>query len=800
MANALQILSANLLCVVCTKDEATVFCICNLKQAVFCSSCSATHCQVPTTSPHLVLPIRFYEEARVPSRMKRLTAFAFCKEDFEGQNRDVLHWKERFTCEIDKLRKRLNSYQQSVETSFDSLHQCLSQSVGEGIQEVTANLDNPSPVFVSAVAEQLWSTQAHSTLLRCVTDFGQLFGELEERLSRTKVICRVECRGILREFEEGEIVLQREGSQHSQVAHTSPLESRLHACPWVFLSSFTVILLAAALCHSTASYDTVTYSNGDRYEGGRRRLASAEGAVCEGLWTDDHFTGCGQCWLSNGTNRIGQFKEGQLHGYGIQKEANSMFFGEFEEGQRRGIGVLYKSEREITVGNWTIEGLQGQGLELMLTEVRWGSYESGQLHGNATNIDMNGIRYEGGWRRGQKQGKGVEFYPAEHFTGLWNQDNIIPNGVYNYSDEYRLRYEKKTNARNRKRAKTSFELSASLLAECWLHMVGPVNNSEGVYEGQVSRQAQRHGYGVQRYAESGDLYEGSWRQGWRWGQGRLVLRAGQICEGMWERDEFTGWGSCVYANETSVKGQWQAGKLHGIAQIHAQNNVTMGEYEANRAHGMQLRYVSSAELAVSNWDQGVLSGHMLTLDKDSVQLSYYEAGESHEITSCPTAIAIERSLTVSPGWNVTRIQAEAITFQVSRAAYLLAVKVGSPYIKGTTAVIEDLQVLRGKSTAGRVIYSHNQLVQLSNKEGPVTWVKLHSWVELEPSVFYTIRMSYAIGAKVYYCEDLKNTIEQYGAHFQFENAVYENENVKGSNHIQESPLCGLSLLLDRHKH
>lgn len=749
--------------------------------------------------------------------MKRLTALALCKEDFEEQKRDVFHWKERFTGEIDKLHKRLNAYQQSVEMSFDSLHQCLSQCVREGIEEVTANLDNPSPAFTSRVAEQLWSTPTHSTLLRCVTDFGQLFGELEEQLSRTKVVCKVECSGILREFEEGEIVLQREteGSRLFQTAEqgkfTTPTDtklfkSRLHACPCVLMCSFAVILLAAAIHHSTPSYDTRAYSNGDTYEGywrdgkrhGSGRLTTVQGDVCEGIWTDDQFTGCGQCLVSSGTNRIGQFKEGKLHGFGILKEANSMFFGEFEEGQRKGIGVLYMSAREITVGNWTIEGLQGQGLELMLSGVRWGSYESGQLHGDATNIDANGIRYEGGWRRGQKQGKGVEFYPAEHFTGLWNQDNITPNGVYNYSEEYRLRYEKKTNARYRKRAKASLELSESVLAEPWLHRIGPADNSEGVYEGQVSRKAQRHGYGVQRYAENGDVYEGDWRQDGRWGQGRLRSRGGQVCEGVWEMDTFTGWGSCIYANETSVKGQWQAGKLQGIAQIHAQNSMKMGEYEANRAHGVQLHYVSSTEFTVGHWKQGVLSGHLLTLHNDSIQLSYYEAGKLHEITSCPTSIVIERSLTVSPGWNVTHIQAEAITFQVSRAAYLLAVRVGSPYLKGTTAVIEDLQVLQGKSIAGRVIYSHNKQVELGKEEGPVAWVKLQSWVELEASAFYTLRMSYAVGARVYYCDDLKNKIERYGTHFHFENAVYENENVKDRNHIQESPLCGFNLLLDRH--
>ena len=43
----------------------------------------------------------------------------------------MLHWKEKFTDQVEK-------FQVKIENSFDSLHQSLSASVEAGIQEVKA--------------------------------------------------------------------------------------------------------------------------------------------------------------------------------------------------------------------------------------------------------------------------------------------------------------------------------------------------------------------------------------------------------------------------------------------------------------------------------------------------------------------------------------------------------------------------------------------------------------------------------------------------------------------------------------
>lgn len=111
----------------------------------------------------------------------------------------MLHWKEKFTDQVEK-------FQVKIENSFDSLHQSLSASVEAGIQEVKAHLREAAASYTHPVASHLWSFKGDFGLLREIADFGEVFELMEMCLSETKSAFEV---NLLGGFEADNCVLLR---------------------------------------------------------------------------------------------------------------------------------------------------------------------------------------------------------------------------------------------------------------------------------------------------------------------------------------------------------------------------------------------------------------------------------------------------------------------------------------------------------------------------------------------------------------------------------------------------------------
>ncbi len=119
-----------------------------------------------------------------------------------------------------------------------------------------------------------------------------------------------------------------------------------------------------SLANNTFEFRTVTYENGDVYEGwflgekkhgkGKLKLVNgdrfegwflndkketkgkitfANGTVCEGWFKKDQLEGHGKIVYAGGDMYEGQFKDGKYHGFGALTHAGQIFHGEFQEGK-----------------------------------------------------------------------------------------------------------------------------------------------------------------------------------------------------------------------------------------------------------------------------------------------------------------------------------------------------------------------------------------------------------------------------------------------------------------------------------
>ena len=95
----------------------------------------------------------------------------------------------------------------------------------------------------------------------------------------------------------------------------------------------------------------------DVFSGNKGVLCDEKGNIYEGDFANGKFEGYGHYKMSNGSNYIGQFKNGYFEGKGQLTDKNrNVFNGNFVKGQKDGFGLIVKSNGE------TIEGKYKNGI------------------------------------------------------------------------------------------------------------------------------------------------------------------------------------------------------------------------------------------------------------------------------------------------------------------------------------------------------------------------------------------------------------------------------------------------------
>ena len=140
--------------------------------------------------------------------------------------------------------------------------------------------------------------------------------------------------------------------------------------------------------------------------------------------------------------------------------------------------------------------------------------------------------------------------------------------------------------------------------------------------------------------------------------------------------------------------------------------------------------------------------------------------------------------------NADGKQVEAIAFKADKAMFLTALGVGNASQEGGKVTVMNLRVLRGKSTAGELIYDHGKKEKLINVGDDSRFVKvpLNSRVALDAGSFYTLRVSYKPNSSVIRGVGVDNDPTVGGVHFHFEKTSFDNGDVENGSHETHGPL------------
>jgi hypothetical protein len=183
---------------------------------------------------------------------------------------------------------------------------------------------------------------------------------------------------------------------------------------------------------------------------------------------------------------LGQFKSGRFHGGGHMWYAdNSVFDGEFKDGMKDGNGTMRFKDGSVFIG----------------------TLKMGLFHGYGEYKCCSGDIFKGYFEGGKKSGPGkMIFRDGAVFEGSWKNDNR---------------------------------------AEGKGRMTWP---NKDIYEGDFSKIGLYHGVGKLSKGDTGDVYEGQFKDGRKHGKGDMIYANGDHYKGEWKMGTKSGRGMYMFAD------------------------------------------------------------------------------------------------------------------------------------------------------------------------------------------------------------------------------------------------------------
>lgn len=113
-----------------------------------------------------------------------------------------------------------------------------------------------------------------------------------------------------------------------------------------------------------------------------------------------------------------------------------------------------------------------------------------------------------------------------------------------------------------------------------------IKDSEGVYEGEVNEDDERHGQGKMTYT-NGNVYEGEWKDDNRNGKGKMTWNDDNVYEGEWKDNKEHGKGKMTWNDGSVYEGEFKNGIYDGKGKsIESNGNVYEGEWEDGIKYGL----------------------------------------------------------------------------------------------------------------------------------------------------------------------------------------------------------------------
>jgi hypothetical protein len=136
-------------------------------------------------------------------------------------------------------------------------------------------------------------------------------------------------------------------------------------------------------------------------------------------------------------NYVGEYKDGQYHGYGsISFLSGEIYEGDWKFGKRNGQGTNIWKDGNKYIGGWSNDLRHGYGKEIFSTGNRYeGEYRNNEFHGYGKYFFINGETYSGEYKFGKRNGKGTNIWPNRNkYSGEFLNEKRHGNGIFTYND------------------------------------------------------------------------------------------------------------------------------------------------------------------------------------------------------------------------------------------------------------------------------------------------------------------------------------------------------------------------------
>jgi hypothetical protein len=151
-----------------------------------------------------------------------------------------------------------------------------------------------------------------------------------------------------------------------------------------------------------------------------------------GEFSHDKFCGSGSLNLPFG-KYSGDFREGQMHGYGEMKYKNGQIYtGDWREGRMCGRGMFQFANGDQYDGEFARNQQHGEGVYSYSNgDVFQGHYRDGCIEGHGTITYSDGVMVEGEWHNGQLDGPGTCVYAnGDVYKGTWSASRKVGQVVF----------------------------------------------------------------------------------------------------------------------------------------------------------------------------------------------------------------------------------------------------------------------------------------------------------------------------------------------------------------------------------
>ncbi|CDW78312.1 UNKNOWN [Stylonychia lemnae] len=132
--------------------------------------------------------------------------------------------------------------------------------------------------------------------------------------------------------------------------------------------------------------------------------------------------------------------------------------------------------------------------------------------------------------------------------------------------------------------------------------------SGAIYNGEW-KQGFRYGKGLMQWPD-GAKYEGEWELGRAYGRGIFTHTKGEIYDGQWINDKAHGYGVYVHSNGAKYEGMWRQDLQHGQGkESWPDGSLFTGEYADGKKNGRgKYLWVDGASYD-GNWEENEISGY-----------------------------------------------------------------------------------------------------------------------------------------------------------------------------------------------